>query len=97
MSQRSLGTLLAVVAASGLILLSNTASFAEVRDHRNTAGKIYSPSGRGAGCYRCATTGKAQGGVLVTTKQGSRQTVVPTNVGPPGGGFGGTVRDQRGK
>lgn len=96
MSKR-LGTLLTAIAASGLILLSTTASFAAVRDHRNDAGKIYTSGGHGGGCYRCLTTGKAQGGVVVTQGSGRGRVVVPTKVGPAGGAFGGKVNDHRGK
>jgi hypothetical protein len=85
MSKR-LVTLLTAITTS--ILLSTTASFAEVRDHRNTGGQTYVGSRGGGGCYNCARTSTASGGVVVT--QGGK--VVPTQLAPPsrrGGGGGG--------
>lgn len=79
MSKR-LGTLLTATA----VLLSTSASFAEVRDHRNIAGKTYVSRG-GGGCYNCVRTSTASGGMVVT--QGGK--VVPTQLAPPthrGGG-----------
>jgi hypothetical protein len=79
----------------GLVsVLGSAPSYAATRDHRNTAGNVYSSNCRWH--PHCTSTSNAQGGVVVT--QGKhRQTVVPTKVTPAGGSFGGIVTDHRSK
>ena len=83
------------IATIGLVfVLSSAPSHAASRDHRNTAGNVYSSNCRWH--PHCTSTSNAQGGVVVT--QGKhRQVVVPTRVTPSAGSFGGSVTDHRTK
>jgi hypothetical protein len=84
---------LAILAAFGILISSTGTSDARVRDHRSNSSEYY---GSHCGWHRnCTNTSNSQGGVVVTTPGRHGPKIVPTKVGPPGGSFGGTVRDHR--